>query len=216
MAEIYKKIDGSKYKKIFIVGDLHGSYDLLVSELEKVGFDFVNDLLISVGDLIDRGSENIKCLELINFDWFEAVRGNHEQLAINGLEGNNQSLYAWLYNGGNWYFELDPIQKQKAEKLITQCKELPLIIELSIAEKKIVIAHADYPHNKYEYGKEVSNKGVIWNRDRVENDSHISIDGADMFVFGHTPMKEPEQMGNRFYIDTGAVFNGKLTLMRVK
>ncbi|MXN88579.1 metallophosphoesterase [Pasteurella canis] len=216
MTEIYKKIDGSKYKKIFIVGDLHGMYDLLVSELEEAGFDFVDDLLISVGDLIDRGPENIKCLELIDFDWFEAVRGNHEQLAINGLEGNRQSLYAWLYNGGNWYFELDPIQKQKAEKLIKRCRDSPLIIELSIGEKKIVIAHADYPYNEYEYGKEVSNKEVIWNRDRVENDSHISIDGVDMFVFGHTPMKEPEQMGNRFYIDTGAVFNGKLTLMRVK
>ncbi|WP_172436270.1 metallophosphoesterase, partial [Pasteurella multocida] len=90
MTEIYKKIDGSKYKKIFIVGDLHGMYDLLVSELEEAGFDFVDDLLISVGDLIDRGPENIKCLELIDFDWFEAVRGNHEQLAINGLEGNRQ------------------------------------------------------------------------------------------------------------------------------
>lgn len=37
---------------------------------EQTGYDWIRqqkDLLISVGDLVDRGAENVECLELITF-----------------------------------------------------------------------------------------------------------------------------------------------------
>ncbi len=40
--------------KLYAVGDLHGCYTLLMNRLKEIGFDFDNDLLISVGDLVDR------------------------------------------------------------------------------------------------------------------------------------------------------------------
>jgi serine/threonine protein phosphatase 1 len=81
----YEKIDGSKYRNIWVVGDLHGCYTNLMNKLDTIGFDNKKDLLISVGDLVDRGAENVECLELITFPWFRAVRGNHEQMMIDGL-----------------------------------------------------------------------------------------------------------------------------------
>ncbi|MEI9179479.1 metallophosphoesterase, partial [Pseudomonas aeruginosa] len=57
----------------------------LMNKLDTIGFDNKKDLLISVGDLVDRGAENVECLELITFPWFRAVRGNHEQMMIDGL-----------------------------------------------------------------------------------------------------------------------------------
>ncbi|HFP3680806.1 TPA: hypothetical protein ACHGCG_004910, partial [Escherichia coli] len=42
------------------------------------------------------------------------------------------------------------------------------------------------------------------------------ISGADRFIFGHTPVKSPKTFWNHHYIDTGAVFCGNLTLMKVK
>ncbi|MCO6561391.1 MAG: metallophosphoesterase, partial [Gilliamella sp.] len=95
----YLKVNGNRYQKIFVVGDLHGCYDLLMSKLSDAGFDFKHDLLIAVGDLIDRGTQNLECLRLINENWFKTVRGNHEQMAINGINGDEQSLLAWQYNG---------------------------------------------------------------------------------------------------------------------
>lgn len=95
---IYERIDGSKYRNIWVVGDLHGCYTNLMKKLETIGFDTKKDLLISVGDLVDRGTENVECLELITFPWFRAVRGNHEQMMIDGLSERG-NVNHWLLNG---------------------------------------------------------------------------------------------------------------------
>ncbi|MGV6380979.1 metallophosphoesterase, partial [Escherichia coli] len=70
---MYQRINGADWRNIFVVGDLHGCYTLLMNELGKVSFDPACDLLISVGDLVDRGAENVECLELITMPWFRAV-----------------------------------------------------------------------------------------------------------------------------------------------
>ena len=63
----YERIDGSKYRNIWVVGDLHGCYTNLMKKLETIGFDTKKlrdlrvHLLISVGDLVDRGTENVEC-----------------------------------------------------------------------------------------------------------------------------------------------------------
>ena len=40
----YQKIDGRKYRKIFVVGDLHGCFSLLEKKMNEVGFDKEIDL----------------------------------------------------------------------------------------------------------------------------------------------------------------------------
>ena len=64
-----KYIDGDDYSNIYVVGDLHVSYSLLNEELKSVGFNYNTDLLIAVGDLVDRGAENEKCVGLLNEHW---------------------------------------------------------------------------------------------------------------------------------------------------
>ncbi|MEN4503480.1 metallophosphoesterase, partial [Enterobacter hormaechei subsp. xiangfangensis] len=92
---MYQRINGADWRNIFVVGDLHGCYTLLMNELEKVSFDPAHDLLISVGDLVDRGAENVECMELITMPWFRAVRGNHEQMMIDGLSEFGNVVH-WL------------------------------------------------------------------------------------------------------------------------
>lgn len=36
---LYSRIDGSGYRNIWVVGDLHGCYTLLMNELHRVDFD---------------------------------------------------------------------------------------------------------------------------------------------------------------------------------
>jgi serine/threonine protein phosphatase 1 len=48
---IYQRINGADWRNVWVVGDLHGCYTLLMSELDKVNFDPAQDLLISLATL---------------------------------------------------------------------------------------------------------------------------------------------------------------------
>lgn len=215
---IYQRINGADWRNIWVVGDLHGCYTNLMTQLGKVDFDPEQDLLISVGDLIDRGSENVECLELITMPWFRAVRGNHEQMMIDGLSAHG-NVNHWVANGGGWFFYLDYDKERLAIALAHLVAGLPLIIEVMTEGKRVVVCHADYPHNEYAYGRPVDVEQVIWNRERVSaaQDGIVNeISGADLFIFGHTPAHQPSQYANQMYIDTGAVFCGRLTLVQIQ
>ncbi|WP_314421852.1 metallophosphoesterase [Pseudescherichia vulneris] len=215
---IYQRINGADWRNVWVVGDLHGCYTNLMNRLDEVGFEADKDLLISVGDMVDRGTENVECLDLINQPWFRAVRGNHEQMMIDGLSEHG-NVNHWIANGGGWFFYLDYEKKVLAKALVYKAAQLPLIIELVTGDRKVVICHADYPHNEYAFDKPVPEEMVIWNRERVSNamDGVVSeITGADLFIFGHTPARNPLKYANQMYIDTGAVFCGNLTLIQVQ
>ncbi|HCS8962763.1 TPA: metallophosphoesterase [Klebsiella pneumoniae] len=212
--KIYQRINGEEWRRVLVCGDLHGCYTNLMSSLDKAGFDPVQDLLVSVGDLIDRGQESFECLDLINQPWFRAVRGNHEQMMLDAITGTG-SFGHWMSNGGGWWHSLDYEQDMRLKSLLPKVAELPLIIEVEKGGKKFVICHADYPHDEYEYGKPVDSQQAIWSRERISlsiDGYSSSISGADLFIFGHTPALQPMRIKNQLYIDTGAVFNGNLTL----
>lgn len=223
MKDIYQKINGDEYRGVWVVGDLHGCYTNLMNRLDAVGFDPAQDLLVSVGDLIDRGAENVECLDLINQPWFRAVRGNHEQMMLDALL-NGGSFGHWMSNGGGWWHSMDYEQDMRLKSLLPKVAGLPLIIELEKGGKKFVICHADYPKEEYEFGKPVVEQDVIWNRERVSTSmdlvdkvpvNDLLIPGADLFIFGHTPARQPMRFSNQLYIDTGAVFTGNLTLVNL-
>ncbi|WP_277268385.1 metallophosphoesterase [Pantoea septica] len=214
---LYQAVNGNKYRHIWAVGDLHGCHRLLMNRLDEVGFKPSCDLLISVGDLIDRGPDNAECLELLQMPWFRAVRGNHEQMAIDGLGAGD--VANWMANGGDWYFRQDLDKEILTRALMELVKHLPHVIELQTRDRRVVIAHADYPAAHYAFGQQLSNHQVIWNRDRISDaldGKSTSITGADLFVFGHSPVNRPARFSNQLYIDTGAVFCGNLTLIQLQ
>ncbi|MBY7304390.1 protein-serine/threonine phosphatase [Escherichia marmotae] len=212
---IYQRIDGSQWRHIWLVGDIHGCLAQLREKLWFCRFDPWQDLLISVGDVIDRGPESLRCLQLLDQRWVRAVRGNHEQMAMDALASQQMSL--WFMNGGDWFAALTEHQREQARRALEKCGSLPWIIELSCSSGLHVIAHADYPNDIYEWHKEVDLHQVLWSRSRLrEGRKGQEITGADHFWFGHTPLRHRVDIGNLHYIDTGAVFGGTLTLERLQ
>ncbi len=63
-------------KRTLVVGDLHGCYDEAVELLELAGVT-PDDRVIFCGDLIDRGPDNDKCVDLAMKH--ECILGNHEE-----------------------------------------------------------------------------------------------------------------------------------------
>ena len=217
-----QKIDIPTGKRVFAVGDIHGEITKLNEKLVEIGFDKNEDLLFSVGDLIDRGEDSLACLELLKGEpWFFAVQGNHEDLMINSvLRKDGNYISCWLQNGGQWYFDLNQEDRMHANDLVKLAAELPLIIEINQNGHKTVICHADYPLDEYTGELELDYAhDVIWSRDRINTIKQHSVSkpikGADLFVFGHTPLRRPLLLDNCAWIDTGAVFGKELSIIEI-
>lgn len=213
----YQFLNGADWRQIFIVGDLHGCLGMLQEELAERRFDAERDLLIAVGDLIDRGPDSYGCAKLLNEPWFRSVRGNHEEMAIGALSrGEHQQ---WIGNGGDWFYRLEGMKMIEAKHALSRCRLMPLIIHLQLAERVVVVAHADYPADRYSWQAEVDPFKVVWSRSRVEQVQQgrgEAISGADAFYFGHTPLAKPLSAANLHFIDTGAVFGNRLTMVQVQ
>lgn len=206
----------------WVVGDIHGCFTKLETELYTLGFDESKDRLFSVGDLVDRGPESEKCLEWLDKPWFHAVRGNHEQLLIDGykLDGNDAALH--YRNGGQWFFH---IQDFMQPAYVDYLGSLPVLIEIKTSFGKVGIVHAEpYILNwdilKSEVMREDENtlQGCIWSRTKVRSKSVEIVKNIDKVYCGHTVLDKsivPYTLGNTVYLDSGAVFGGRLTIVKI-
>lgn len=214
---LYQYLNGDNWRHIYIVGDLHGCRALLDGQLLAASFDPQQDLLIAVGDLIDRGPDSLGCLRLLAEPWFRSVRGNHEEMALNALLQNEKLL--WKRNGGDWFWQLEEKERDEAQRALMQCQTLPLILHISLEARTVVVAHADYPAAHYAFEQPVDEYQVVWGRKRIhdlQRGRGETIVGADAFYFGHTPLDQPLSGWNQHFIDTGAVFDNQLTLVKIQ
>lgn len=111
-------------------------------DLLNIGFDKDRDRLFSVGDLIDRGPASFECLHLAFEPWFYSVRGNHEIMAHDALNGVG-SLEHWFINGGNWVASENPLEMRQI--LNEAMRYLPYAREVQIDDKRVGIVHAEPP-----------------------------------------------------------------------
>jgi serine/threonine protein phosphatase 1 len=201
----------------FIVGDIHGCFTRLQAELDVIGFDPAVDRLFSVGDLVDRGPESHAALEWLDKPWFHAVRGNHEQMAVDHMGGMSDNRI-YIGNGGAWFLGL---HKTEQALYADAFGALPIAITLEVAGGLVGIVHAECPLNHWQdlidalEGQRGDQYAMccMWSRDRVTNGRDDDVQGVRAVVVGHTPMQNWTSMGNVIYIDTGAVFGHGYTIL---
>lgn len=131
----------------FVVGDLHGCFDQFQLFLDHVNFDPKVDRMFSVGDLVDRGPKNQECLRLLEKPWFNAVKGNHEDMMCGALVNQGEGGAWWEYNGGGWFkdtkYSTSPQEFSFSELkdfVSTFVVPLPLVIHV---EDSFHIVHAE-------------------------------------------------------------------------
>lgn len=210
------KFNGNSQGYDYVVGDIHGMYDLLMGALDDLSFDKSKDRLFSVGDIIDRGPDSIKCLALCYEPWFHAVRGNHEQMAFDTILGFD-SGGMWMGNGGAWY-ALNQ-SKEIEFTLMDLSERLPYGIEIDYGYKKVGIVHADVPFSDWDTafisdGACIENE-MLWSRRRHDRGFGHDVSGVDMVYVGHTPVNEPKTINNVKYIDVGSCFYNKIHIEKI-
>lgn len=221
---------------IDIIGDVHGCLDELYSLISKLGYEWKNDIpvhpegrtLAFVGDITDRGPKSIECIQLVHRLVVQKesgyyVPGNHCDKLYRFFLGNPVKEAHGLETTTREYRNL-PTQEQKRvkEQFMELVERSPLYHD--IPEANLIIAHA---------GIKEADIGIVNKRVRtfvlygditgeklpdgrpVRRDWAQHYKGSRWVVYGHTPTKQPRFVGKTVNIDTGCVFGGALTALRM-
>lgn len=84
--------------KFFVMSDIHGFYDEMITALDEAGFDKNNEdhWIITCGDHFDRGEQPLQVLEFLqSLPRKILVKGNHETLLLELLQRGFPYVYDW-------------------------------------------------------------------------------------------------------------------------
>jgi serine/threonine protein phosphatase 1 len=186
--------------KTFVVGDVHGRCAQLKNLMDMIPRDEAVDMLVFLGDLIDRGPDAPGCVSYVsqtvknNPEQVVCLRGNHEQMLLDFIEGTN-NLWITPVTGGERTFEQytgEPVVVNSEEDL----NRLRQLVQSKIPAEHLEFIRrtpyffeddfAIYVHAGLEKGKhprDASPQSLLWMRD-MEFYKNYS---GKLCLFGHTP-----------------------------
>ncbi|KAF8242658.1 Metallo-dependent phosphatase, partial [Wilcoxina mikolae CBS 423.85] len=65
-------------KRLVVIGDVHGMFAELKELLEKIGYDRLTDHIVFTGDVVSKGPDSLKVVELARKEGASCVRGNQD------------------------------------------------------------------------------------------------------------------------------------------
>jgi serine/threonine protein phosphatase 1 len=222
----------------FIVGDLHGCRRDLEVLLVAAGFNpGRGDRLFSTGDLIDRGPDSMGCLGLLRQPWFYGVLGNHEQMLLNAMKGDDEAIALSVANGGAWalggILKRDPMLYaigQAIERLphvlavgpgtperfnLVHAALLQSPANLSLFSDADIDAHLASADDK-------AVERLIWSRTLADVAAVAALqrkgpswrEGLSLTYCGHNPVPYPVIYDSHCHVDTGAGYEGNVDVNR--
>lgn len=216
---------------LYAVGDIHGELGKLNALLARLPLE-PDDRFVFLGDYVDRGVESAGVVSRL-IDWsrhYECtfLLGNHESMFLDFL-GWSGGVYfggdAFLANGGDrtlasyGFFDLDHPDPGRLE-LPPSHLQFYEGLQLYHVEGDYCFVHAGLGekglgHRDLGYALRRSRpEDLLWNR----NTGELPHDLGVTLVYGHTPRPDFSIRWNQPFsigIDTGAVFGGPLTAIRL-
>lgn len=190
--------------KYFVVSDIHGK----ASELDLVLKEYnpAEEVLIFLGDYIDRGANGLGVLETImtmcllhGRSKVKVLRGNHDNLLLDTLAGDEEAYATWLFNGGNKFLE-EILQVENTTEftsswdisqrdVINLCmKHIPDKVDflktqtlLYYQDSSFLFTHAGFNSLKEDW-RETSTDDFLWIRDHYRKPNNTGY----INIFGHT------------------------------
>ncbi len=210
----------------YVVGDLHGERAWLERELDAIGFDPLRDRLFAVGDLIDRGEDSLRSLQLLDEPWFHAVLGNHEAMMI-AAETSENARFDWLRHGGEWAAVLPAGLRQA---WVERLQALPLLIVVGEGLERFQLVHAELtdtlgmPLTDQDIDgpgrfRALREERMLWSMSMARRyNRSLSAPGTAPMVqrglsptfCGHCPVNQPGWYQSHYFLDGGAGYGQRL------
>tara|TARA_B110000196_G_C21149722_1_gene668827 strand:- start:3349 stop:4065 length:717 start_codon:yes stop_codon:yes gene_type:complete len=219
---------------IFAIGDIHGCLNQLISLHENIfnykEFKKEEDLIIYLGDYIDRGKESkqviSEIIDLRNKGFkTEYIKGNHDEMMIGFLFNKINNLEQWLNFGADQTFRsydieivdfikdgfddhvMDQLRKTLMEKLGINHINFFTNLKLKLSISQYLFVHAGIdPKKKLE---DQTKEDYLWSRS--DDFFNKEFKTEKIIVHGHTPEKDIADLPGRINVDTGCYFSGKLS-----
>jgi serine/threonine protein phosphatase 1 len=219
-------------RTIYAVGDIHGRLDLLEKIQRRIDEDkkklgATRPAEIYLGDYIDRGPDSAGVISnlVARRRRTEAVfvRGNHEQILLNFIEGEH-CLEEWRAFGGIptlLSYQLDPDLLSRAAP--EDAVRAALTAKLPSDHQQFYAATARYCDAEPYLFVHAGIRPAV----RLEDQSLMDLmtirsdfldfggDFGRIVVHGHTPVAEPDMRHNRINVDTGAFATHHLTCLKI-
>ncbi|WP_196896129.1 metallophosphoesterase family protein [Aureivirga marina] len=219
-------------KKTFVIGDIHGGLKALKQVLEKAPIT-KEDTLIFLGDYVDGWSESSEVIQfLIDLEKKQHcifIEGNHDLWCKNWLKKAEKPL-VWLMHGGE-----ETIKSYRVNMNISLQEHLDFfnrMVKFYIDDENRLFIHAGFTST---YGPQHEKNIETLNFDRtlwelalatqkdLDEEHYYYPKRLKLFkeiFIGHTPTTRfsvftPMHAMNVWNADTGAAFNGKLSIMDI-
>jgi len=218
--------------RLYVVGDIHGRYDLLSKIIDLIESNAKKHKnkekkVIFLGDYVDRGLDSKKVVERLTQGFDHNIkpiflRGNHEEKMIDLLDGDISIAPSFFRFGGvatcaSYGIKISPKMNDKdyvkaAKEFI---KKVPDHHKTFLDDTIFSISFGDYYFVHAGARPEVSlneQKPIdqLWIRKDFMSSSYKF---EKMIIHGHTISDKPDVKPNRIGIDTGAYATGQLTCL---
>jgi len=217
--------------RVYAVGDVHGRLDLLDDALSRIEADIdsrarAQNIIVFLGDLIDRGPSSAQVIERVRTYRRPAVRtvflsGNHEEVLLRLLRGESRFLRDWLSFGGAQCARSYGISSTALKRMDPGQAVEVLRQKIPGHDQAFLKSFVDtfrigsylFVHAGVRPGVPLSDQtqaDLRWiRRPFLENDD----DHGFVVVHGHTIAEQVDVRANRIGLDTGAYRSGVLTAM---
>lgn len=212
-------------QRVFFVGDIHGNYASYVRSLKTFGITD-DDIVISCGDTMDRGDENIKTfLEFLSKPNRYMVLGNHEIMALNSTIPDWHNM--WTKHGGSKV--LTEIGEHGIDFFRPYMAQLPYLIVVNHRDYKVGVCHAEVPPYITDFNDlvvavdndQMVRNDMLWDttvidfaRGKHKGFVEPIVKNVDYMIHGHVAVNNGYVYGNRVYIDS-QFLAGELTFAHV-
>jgi serine/threonine protein phosphatase 1 len=199
----YKRIEFDPTKRYLIIGDIHGQMESLRNLLQACGYDESKDILITTGDMIDRGPYSIQVIDYFDHPDRHSIMGNHELMALE----SETDPGLWMMNGGYETMADMKVNNISIDDLRSKIKDLPIVLEVG-GEFRVV--HADVPgvwddQDIFDVANdddESLQKHLLWSRETVSRGEQIGDAIRSMPTYcGHSRLPDMRTIGDITFID---------------
>lgn len=203
--------------RTFVVGDIHGACRALKQCLDRAAFDFETDKLICLGDVCDGWPETRQSIDLLlKIKSLVLLKGNHDWWTILWMT-EGYANEDWLAQGG------EATRQSYKKGIPKKHKELLVNAKRYYLQDSSLFVHAGInPDLSLE---EQTDRTLFWDRTLAKNALQTAKAGLKKnfgafseIYLGHSPQPggKPVKACNVWLMDTGAGWDGVLTIMNIE